>query len=332
MENCLVTKLKGVVDNDNLPVLGTLRFKVLNNDELYFQNVEKVSIIGGGHFCSDSSYSDNIGKMLVPETGTNYIRAYVALDTAGVPCDILIKDSYGLQKLSSTVVGRPILTGDFSQLNYRTPVNIRLTTDKDAYGNLDSMDVSQLGAQEGMSYGITIENTSSARNNIEFNIEKLAEISNASFKVVNLAKSKAYGNIFSISSRNLLYIDLNQTDVVGTINSFENNTNITWLSLYSCPSIYGNIESLYKLINTTRILLSGTAVTGTIETLAEGMLAQGKTTEVQITVQYGTFNNIPLNGGRVSLNFGSGTITVRQNTSTGSILGTYSNGTWTYNS
>lgn len=334
MENCLVKKLKRSVDNDNLLVFGTLRFTVLNNQELFLAGVEEVSINGNGHFCSDNTFSDNIGKVLTSAGADSSIRAYIALDVEGVLCDLVIKDNYNISKFAVSVAHQnsKTLSGDFSQFNYRQPINIVMFTDENAYGDMNHIDVSALGAQQGQNYGLYINNKDNNKNNIKFNIEKLsAAAANPSFKELRFHNSKAYGNISALSGCTFLEnIYLHNTDVAGDISSLAELTNLTWLSLYINENVTGNIESLYKLTKTTRLLFSNTSVTGTIEGLAEGMLAQGKTTEVQVTAKNTTFHGVELANNRLSLNFGTGTVTVRQTNSTGVVLGTYANGTWTY--
>lgn len=112
MENCLVTKLKGVVQNDNLNKIGSLRFHVsipsdadYNSESMYFRAeplVEngksiKVEIVGDGYFRNSRQDSTSRGKIvtitgpeeLIPSSG-NY--------------DIIISEYYNLDILQFTFI------------------------------------------------------------------------------------------------------------------------------------------------------------------------------------------------------------------------------------
>jgi hypothetical protein len=64
MGNCLVTKLKGVVDNANLPIFDTFCVEVLANTELKVGSTTAKStykILSGDGYFTDSTYSQNLG-------------------------------------------------------------------------------------------------------------------------------------------------------------------------------------------------------------------------------------------------------------------------------
>ena len=63
MGNCLVTKLKGVVDNDNLPIFDTFCVEVSANTELKIGSTTAKStykILSGDGYFSNSTYSQNL--------------------------------------------------------------------------------------------------------------------------------------------------------------------------------------------------------------------------------------------------------------------------------
>jgi hypothetical protein len=74
MGNCLVTKLKGVVDNDNLPIFDTFCVEVNANTELKVGSTTEKStykILSGDGYFTDSTYSQNLGT-----ESTKYAWAY----------------------------------------------------------------------------------------------------------------------------------------------------------------------------------------------------------------------------------------------------------------
>ena len=82
--NCLVTKLKGVVDNVELPVLGCLKIKKIAGgigkiDVIHKANQSNITytIVGDCYF-TDSTSSQNYGKTIVSPTGKIHDTMYIS--------------------------------------------------------------------------------------------------------------------------------------------------------------------------------------------------------------------------------------------------------------
>lgn len=92
--NCLVTKLKGTVDNANLLKMGELRFKVSGTAALTIQAVSGKSIV--------ATIIEGTGTFNATHTNTVTLTnsTTVASITASTPCVISINDKYSIERLS----------------------------------------------------------------------------------------------------------------------------------------------------------------------------------------------------------------------------------------
>lgn len=95
MGNCLVTQLKGTVNNDNLVTMNEVHVKVLGTASLVIipisgKTLHLKIIKGDGVFTSNNSTEIN-----VTNAGT-----YLASITATKPCVISVKDKYDLERIS----------------------------------------------------------------------------------------------------------------------------------------------------------------------------------------------------------------------------------------
>jgi len=97
--NCLVTKLKGVVDNDNLPVLGSFRINCQVGSGTYVNKARfdigiqqdpskpvTAVLVGSGYF-TDSTFTQNLGKEINLNISAsladmyNFVYIYLAADS-----------------------------------------------------------------------------------------------------------------------------------------------------------------------------------------------------------------------------------------------------------
>lgn len=109
MNNCLVTKLKSVVDNDNLRTLNSFIIEVSANTNANFSMVNPGSqgdvitarIIGNGHF-SNSSYTTDEGKKITftQPAGTSAFNCYIvstgicSIEISGIPYSHVVRDIF----------------------------------------------------------------------------------------------------------------------------------------------------------------------------------------------------------------------------------------------
>jgi hypothetical protein len=108
MGNCLVTKLKGVVDNDNLPIFDTIRLKnVVAGTDGRNRAVFRMSVaqntscnlsVDGGNFISSADNSI-IGPTLVVTNSNIDDPTYVCIRPTGQNCTVKIKNKANITSL-----------------------------------------------------------------------------------------------------------------------------------------------------------------------------------------------------------------------------------------
>jgi hypothetical protein len=84
--DCLVTKLKGVVQNDNLPIFGKSRINIVNAQQtnktrhirLEFSTLgNQIECTGDIHF-TDSTLTQDLGKIATGPSDQGYVNAYIS--------------------------------------------------------------------------------------------------------------------------------------------------------------------------------------------------------------------------------------------------------------
>lgn len=280
MENCLVKKLKSVVDNNELCRMNELTFIVPKNtnnwvriDSIAKNGKYMLYTLRGGNnvYFSDSSYSENYGKT-IRSSDNLYIKnsssedAYLVLEDMYLITKLFAWDHQGDVRLSE-------LFEDGNFLEYLTI----FTELRIQQGNIDS------------------ENLKNCN----------------SLTVLKLIQNAAAVNL----------------DDIKGITSIQN------LYLYSCK-LLGNISLLDSMINMTSLQISYcTGTSGTLESLLEGLLSNGKTSDLDCFI-YGNTNEITFNGVKTQTkhyicSFSTNSISVSVDNV---VIATYNGSTWTYNS
>ena len=223
--DCLVTKLKGLVNDDNLLKLGDLRASMSSNVRVVLQwNATKnatVRIIGNSYF-SDSTYTNNDGKSK-NVSGTN-IQTYVKFSGDS---DIIVPDKYDLADINLSGVNVDIvdisyiralaslmckLFGDLEKMNdfiCKSYISsITSFSSPELYGNLGGIDFSDYtklvtfnitgskieGSIEGLSKGLSLQYVDLGSNpNVTGDISALNALSN--LRTLSVRNTKAYGDI-----------------------------------------------------------------------------------------------------------------------------------------
>lgn len=223
--DCLVTKLKGLVNDDNLLKLGDMKTTLSENSKVYLAwGVSKddiVRIIGNSYF-SDSTYTNNDGTSK-NVSGTS-IDTYVKFSGDS---DIIVPDKYDLADISMPEVTVDIV--DISYIRALASLNCKLFGDlekindfickssisaiisfssPELYGNLGGIDFSDYtklmyfnitgskieGSIEGFSKGLSLQYVDLGGNpNVTGDISAFNGLSN--LKTLSVNGTKAYGDI-----------------------------------------------------------------------------------------------------------------------------------------
>lgn len=205
---CLVTKLQGVVENDNLLKIGEFRIKVTETKSpskdsqsinLSFSKDSVVEIIGNGYF-TDETLQQNLGtsmnfmantpKLIYISNGNYYIS---------------IRDKYSLLQLNTNVKAYPEF--NINDLKFSKVVNI------ESYSNKISGDLSAF-IDKGLTYVVLI-NTNISGDLSTLNLDNLFRL--------DINSKLIHGNTSKVAKAlNLQYLSLNNTSVNSNLEDIKN--------------------------------------------------------------------------------------------------------------
>jgi hypothetical protein len=229
MENCLFTKLKGVVDNPNLPVFGCLKMelKALDNPtdaqkSLILRGPSgtkvNIKIEGGGTFSLESeSYESQYTEKEVAFTQWNNINLRVT-NNNGFISFISKYDITGIGTVynadPSVRIAQKIFNINLNDFNYMPLVRI-ITSGIELKGEFKSQnwnDITELNLSES---------DISFFNDVKVNIGNLKD--NTLITTLNLRSLNATGSINNLKSPALTDINLYNTKITGEINTLLDN-------------------------------------------------------------------------------------------------------------
>jgi hypothetical protein len=264
MENCIVTKLKGVISND-LRKLGEARIKVNslsselldpngNSQKLIFgikaNETVKIKIIGEGHL-STISFADLDTSTLTEKTfvGGNVNRLEAVYFSVGNYA-VSILNKYNIYELQVERIHGTILNYifeyDMSEFYYSGLTNLYLREsvfsnfDDNTFLNThDKFERFYLSRSKGTSniYNATLETIVS---HIERTTQSRASLNIGGLGVVT-------GDISALEGAPIdaVYI-YDNPDLTGNISVFGTIPNLSQLQFNGCPNLYGTIESIVK--------------------------------------------------------------------------------------
>ena len=254
MGKCLVTKLKGAVDNQNLLRIGEMRIKFnkVSNPTDTTQCIifkvsrdTKIEIIGDGYF-TDSSLAQNNGKNLT-------ILANVSTEVYVSNNDIefSIPDKYAIANISVKEQYRGNASFDIEGLKFSTSLTNLYLTNMPAYG--DIINLKNLTALTKL----TVSNTQ-----ISGDIAALKNLT--ALTNINLDNTQISGDIINLKNLTALTnMTVSNTQISGDIINLKNLTALTKLTV-SNTQISGDIAALKNLTALTNINLDNTQISGDI--------------------------------------------------------------------
>ena len=249
--DCLVTKLKGTVNDSSLPELGCLYFTLQNPSdklvkiEAIGEDVEFFTPNGEAVFYSSSS-KEGSGASKYAVTTSNTIF-YV---DASTKVRIGVRNKYALEKLDVYESEELTVDIDFNDFAYCKKLNILSFSTTQLSGDISALQ----------------------------NLTALTSI--------NLNNTQVSGDISALQNLTALTsIGLSNTQVSGDISALQNLTALTSIGLngLATSDITGNIELLKGLVSLTIFKIGGSEwtpyneLTGNFKNLCEGMKSAGRT-------------------------------------------------------
>lgn len=236
MNKTLITKLKGVVNNDNILKLGEMRIKIAkvanptDATQGFGITVNKpvtAKIIGDGYF-TNKNLSANLGNTMNLNTGSNGI--WVSND--GV--EISIIEKYSITEVTSSYPGQS----------------------SGVYGENIGLDLSSFKYSKSMT-GLDIHDSQ-----ISGNIGDLKNLTAMNY--LGLYNNQVSGDIKDLKNLTALtFLGLHNTQVSGDIGYLKNFASLRTLSL-SNTQAGGDIKELKDLTTLTSLSLANTQIMGDI--------------------------------------------------------------------
>lgn len=209
MGNCLVTKLKGTVQNSNLLRLGEMKLCVHRIDNpssetqrinLNFTEDVKLEIIGDGYFTNNTLVS-NLGKSLIAKANVETL-VYVS----NGDFEIAILNKYALTKIN-TRTNKKTAIKDISDLKYSSGLNHLATNSVENVGYFS--DIKSLTNL----YYLAISNA-----NITGSLNDLKSLTNLIYLIIGNTSNKITGNVSSFKDMAKLdTLAIKNSDVIGDL-------------------------------------------------------------------------------------------------------------------
>lgn len=204
MGNCLVTKLKGTVQNSNLLRVGEMRLCVHRIDNpngetqrinLNFTEDVKLEIIGDGYF-TNATLVSNLGKSLTAKANTESL-VYVS----NGDFEIAILNKYALTKIN-TRTNKKTAIKDIADLKYSSSLNHLAINSVENVGYFS--DIKPLTSL----YYLSVSNA-----NIKGSLSDLESLTNLGYIIVGDTSNKLTGNVSSLKA-------MTKLDTLVIINSY----------------------------------------------------------------------------------------------------------------
>ena len=256
---CLVTKLKGTVNNNTLTKVGELRIKFSKvqtaSASTQYLNIsvksnQTISIVGEGYF-TDSALSQNKGKTISISGANNTV--YVS----NTGCEVSVPDKYNITDLSfgnndARIFNKEL---DLNDLSY-SPLNSLYLP----YSNLT-------GSLDGLRNITSILSLNIIGANDTGDLDSLKGLT--SLTSLSLANTNVTGDLDSLKGlTSLTSLSLANTNVTGDISSLQRLTSLATLNL-GCVNtmIIGNIDIFKSFAKLSSLSLKYSKLSGDIATL-----------------------------------------------------------------
>lgn len=259
MKDCIVTQYVDGADNDNLPIYGAFKFKIVGNNEMYLTNNEQnktfdFEIIGDGHFCSDNTYSDDLGKTRTSKT------VHIATSTS---CILVVHDNYDFG-VNSMAYG---VEGDMSFLNYRDYSFLSIKVTQNTEGIITSIPTV-------CTVFFILVDGNYKNNKLKFDLELFED--NTVIEKIAGRDGIAHGSISHLSNCTALkQIICQRANVTGDISALSNLTALTNIQAYD-NDIEGNISALNNILGLTLCAMGISNIEGSVDELLENWWRAGK--------------------------------------------------------
>ena len=290
MNNCLVTKLKGVVNNDSILKLGEVKISFADKGSasfsVYYDEEADLGIEGASFKNEENTV---LGNTMKASAG-----AQTKVFPTSRPCMISLFNKYAITKINSSGNGFDVDLAQFLQCKRMTSV---LLNETQVHGNIDGLSLMSNLSEIGF-------NTT----DVSGNLSSLSHMTQLTY--LNFGNTKVSGDISVIAgNKGLKSLIVSNTNISGDVSVLSDLTELTLFSAYS-NNLSGNIKTLGRLTKLSEINFGGTLVTGDVKELGSAMHSNGKvsgTFQLVLNDRI-TYNGATNNGKRVTMTFSTSNV------------------------
>jgi len=311
--NCLVERLKGVIDNDSLYYLGCI---TITAQEVATPNYSKrnVSIYG------DRVHSGCVAKVVkgniyfTDSTGTTNLGTEINLNTLNPFDEFYVSNGEG----TILVTNKYYLTG----FNIPQGTSVKLNV-----SSLSGCDITDLNIRDG-GYGELAQSVYTYLN-VQGGVS--GDLSNSVFDdctYFNVSQCPNLVGTLDMSNNTVIATFIcKQTGVTCNMDFVGNSSTLSTFDVQYSSKLGGSMANLANGISTD-INILGTAVQGIIEDYVEADWAKNRRSGTLTIVSGLTFNDVVHR--TLYITYSDSEVIVRQTNASGNILGTYDGSSWIY--
>ncbi len=290
MNNCLVTKLKGVVNNDSILKLGEVKINFADKGSasfsVYYDEEADLKIEGASFKNEENTV---LGNTMKASAGSQ-----TKVFPTSRPCMISLFNKYAITKINSSGNGFDVDLAQLLQCKRMTSVILNETQ---VHGNIDGLSLMSNLSEIGF-------NTT----DVSGDLSSLSHTTQLTY--LNFGKTKMSGDISTIAgNKGLKSLIVSNTNISGDVSVLSDLTGLATFSAYS-NKLSGNINTLGRLTKLSEINFEDTLVTGDVKELGSALHSNGKvsgTFQLVLNDRI-TYNGATHNGKRVTMTFSASNV------------------------
>lgn len=264
MAKCFITRLKGSVTNDTLPILGAIRVNVIGEENL--ANTISGNLTFSGSKCNWKGTSG----CTLPSYPDYELNRYNVVTTKEAKGLLLLTDKYSSKEIDTSYgYGACVKLSDLSYCK-----NLYVLAISNSYQEGDLSEISDLnlkslnvakskitGSLDSLSKMTSLTNINITNTSISGDIANLA--GNKNISLVNIENTHVYGNLSSLigCSKISKILSMNNSVVEGNLEDFANHANLIVFQSFGISNTWSS-ESL-RPSNMPKIVVSSGFKTAT---------------------------------------------------------------------
>lgn len=246
MAKCFITRLKGSVTNDTLPILGAIRVNVVGEENL--ANTVSGNLTFNGSKCNWKGTSG----CTLPSYPDYELNRYNVVTTKEAKGLLLLTDKYSLKEIDTSYgYGACVKLSDLSYCK-----NLYVLAISNSYQEGDLSEISDLN----------LKSLNVAKSKITGSLDSLSKMT--SLTSISINNTSISGDIANLAgNKNMSMVNINDTHVYGNLSSLIGCSKITKIIAMNNSVVEGNLEDFANHANLVSFQNFGVVNTWSSESL-----------------------------------------------------------------